>query len=264
MNVHQCVTIGLIAGLSFGCNPNDAGISRENNRTEARIRLPILEKAISFHGGSLYNNSEISLTISSLSGEFDIVARAEDGLFDYTVISQVGSDLKIQRKVRLTNTTIQRWDDGVEVELDEQTAEQVQTFVNARVFFPLLPYSVGGAGVLTEDLGIERWDNRGLHKIKITFQPNTSNDADDSYMFWFDPETGRMEQFAYDFAGGLRFRKATKFNRVGGILFSDQENYAVDGGRISVDVLTADYVRETMKLLSVVKINNIDVEALSS
>ena len=68
-------------------------------------------------------------------------------------------------------------------------------------------------------------------------------------MFWFDPDTGRVEQFGYDFNGGLRYRKAVEFNRVGGILFSDQENYAIDGGRIPVDTLSPDYVDESMALL---------------
>ena len=60
----------------------------------------------------------------------------------------------------------------------------------------------------------------------MSFTPGTSNDADDAYTFWFDPETGRIEQFGYDFDNGLRFRRATSFERVGGVLFSDQDNYA--------------------------------------
>ena len=264
MNVSTLVAVGVIGGFTLGCAPQDTSVTGGGVPTGTRARLQILDRAIEFHGGALYEHSVTSLTISSLSGAFDIVARVEGGLFDYTVTGQVGRDPQVQRKVRLTNTTVQRWDDGAEIELDEQAAEQARNFVNARVFFPFLPYTIGGTEVLTEDLGLEAWNGRTLHKIKVTFQPDTSTDADDSYMFWFDPETGRVEQFGYDFAGGLRFRKATEFTRVGGILFSDQENYAIDGERIPVDVLTPEYVGETMELLSVVKISHISVEALGS
>ena len=98
--------------------------------------------------------------------------------------------------------------------------------------------------------------------MKVSFTPGTSNDADDAYTFWFDPDTGRVEQFGYDFNGGLRFRKATVFNRVGGVLFSDQENYAIDGGKVPVDTLSPEYVRENMELLSTVVLSDITVEPL--
>jgi len=78
----------------------------------------------------------------------------------------------------------------------------------------------------------------------------------------WDPESGRVEQFGYDFDNGLRYRKATAFNRIGGVLFSDQENYAVDGGKIPVDTLSEDYVESEMRLLSTVTISNVDVEPL--
>ena len=94
------------------------------------------------------------------------------------------------------------------------------------------------------------------------FAAGTSNDADDAYTFWFDPESGRVEQFGYDFDNGLRYRKATAFNRVSGMLFSDQENYAVDGGKIPVDTLSQDYVESEMRLLSTVIISNVEVEPL--
>ena len=259
MSVSKFVALALIAGFTIGCAPQETTVADENGDG-----LPILDKAIEFHGGALYEHSVTSLTISSLSGTFDIVARIDGGLFDYTVTGKVGTDPQIERRVRLTNTTVQRWDDGVEVELDEQTAQQARNFVNARVFFPFLPHSLAGVDAFQEDLGLETWTGRSLHKVKVTFRAGTSTDAGDSYIFWFDPESGRVEQFGYDFAGGLRFRQATEFTRAGGMLFSDQENYAIDGERIPVDVLTPEYVDENMELLSVVKISNISVEPLGS
>ena len=229
---------------------------------EKVTRLPILDLAIEHHGGDLYESSTVSLKITSLSGSFSIEADLGNN-FDYTVVGEVGREKKYLRKVNYTNIAVREWRDGEEVRLDESLAGRARDFVDARVFFPFLPYGLNGENVFKEDLGIEVWEGVKLHKVRVSFKPGTSTDAEDAYMYWFDPETGRVEQFAYDFKvgnGGLRFRKPLKFKRVGGILFSDQENYAVNGPGLSVDLLTPDYVRNKMKLLSTIRVSDIQVE----
>ena len=229
---------------------------------EKVLRLPILDQSIEYHGGDLYESSSVSLKITSLSGSFNIEADLGNN-FDYTVIGEVGRDNKYLRKVNYTNTAVREWRDGEEVKLDEVLAGSARDFVNARVFFPFLPYGLNGENVFKEDLGIEEWEGVRLHKVRVSFRLGTSTDAEDTYMYWFDPETGRVEQFAYDFKvgnGGLRFRKPLKFKRVGGILFSDQENYAANGPGLSVNLLTPDYVRNKMKLLSTIRVSDVRVE----
>ena len=222
---------------------------------------PIVAKAIEFHGGDLYEHSKTTMTISSLSGSFQIEATREGGRYDYVVSGTVGTDGR-ERRVRLTNETVEEWHNGEPFDLDEQAETRARAYVDARVFFPLLPYTLTGGDVHFEDLGLETWFGRELHKVSVSFTPGTSNDADDGYMFWFDPDTGRMEQFGYDFDGGLRFRKGIAFERVGGVLFSTQENYAIDGGRVPVATLSQEYVAENMELLSTVVISNVTVEPL--
>ena len=221
----------------------------------------IVATAIDFHGGQVYEASAISITITSLSGSFQIDSTRDGGSFENVVTSQVGPD-QGERRVRLTNDTVQEWRGGVESQLDDEGERRARAYADARVFFPFLPFTLTGGDIHFEDLGLESWRGRALHKVKVSFATGTSNDADDSYMFWFDPDTGRVEQFGYDFDGGLRYRKAIRFNRVGGILFSDQNNYAIDGGRVPVDVLSPEYVAERMHLLSTVVLSNISVEPL--
>ena len=217
----------------------------------------IVAKAIDFHGNDVFQSAEISLTITSLSGSFQIDSTRQNGQFEYIV-----TDPRSQRRVRLTNEVVEEWRDDVATELDDEGARRARAFADARVFFPLLPFTLNGGDIQFEDLGLEQWEGRDLHKVKVSFAPGSSNDADDTYMFWFDPETGRVEQFGYDFDGGLRYRKAVEFTRVGGILFSNQENYAIDGERVPVDALSADYVAESMNLLSTVTLSDIAVESL--
>ena len=221
----------------------------------------IVARSIAYHGGSLYEGSRMTMTITSLSGSFDIEATRQGGDFEFVVTDPPRGD-QPARRVRLTNAGVTEWRGGEEAALDAEGERRATAFVNARVFFPLLPYTLKGGDIHFEDLGLDRWNGRDLHRMKVWFTPGTSNDADDAYTFWFDPETGRVEQFGYDFDNGLRFRRATAFERVGGVLFSDQDNYAVDGGKVPVDTLTPDYVAGSMRLLSHVAISAVTVEPL--
>ena len=221
----------------------------------------IVAQSIEFHGGDLYESAAISMTITSLSGSFRIEATRDGGEYEHVVINPAG-DGRPERRVRLTNEGVSEWRGGEEIALDTENDRRARAFVDARVFFPLLPYTLKGGDVRFEDRGLETWDGRELRRVKVTFTPGSSNDADDAYTFWFDPDTGRVEQFGYDFDNGLRFRRATSFQRVGGVLFSDQENYAVDGGKVPVDTLTPEYVASSMRLLSTVVISDVTVTPL--
>ncbi len=197
--------------------------------------------------------------MTSRSGSFDLLVTRNSGEFDYTVTGKVGRD-QVERKVHYMNTSVERWDNGEPFELDEETAQRARNFVNARVYFPFLPYGINGAEVYREDLGVDIWEGKELHKVRVSFEPGTSTDADDQYMYWFDPETGEMAMFGYDFTNGLRLRKVSGSQRVGGVLFTDQENYAIDGQGFSVLQLTPDFVAENMELLSTVKLSNVEVQ----
>lgn len=255
MRITPLILLTILAG-GPGC-----GTENSVSSLSLPLNMPsIVAKSIEFHGGNLYEGSAITMTITSLSGSFQIEATRQGGQFDHAVIGTTREG--VERRVRVTNDAVQEWRGGEEVELDEQEVTRARAFVDARVFFPLLPYTLNGGDVNYEDLGIETWEGRDLHKIRVSFTPGTSNDADDAYMFWFDPETGQMEQFGYDFDGGLRFRKGIEFQQVGGVIFSTQENYAIDGGRVPVGMLSPSYVAENMSLLSTVVISDVTVEPL--
>ena len=264
MRTRLWITVALAGVLATGCATGEAPPGAQpdaDSETSAPALLPIVAKSIEFHGGDVYDHSAVSLTITSLSGSFDIVSRRQGPGFDYTVTGKVGRN-QVERRVHYTNDTLEQWENGEPVELDEEAARQARAYVDARVFFPFLPYALKGGDIHFEDQGLEAWDGRELQRVKVTFTPDTSNDADDSYLFWFDPDTGQLEQFGYDFNGGIRFRKAISFMRVGSLLFSTQENYAVDGDRVPVDTLNPEYVSEEMKLLSTVVLSNIEVTPL--
>ncbi len=153
--------------------------------------LPIVDRSIELHGGDLYEHSTISFTIVSKSGAFDAEVLQDGGTFRYAVISDTDQG---RRTVVSTNDGVQVLLDGEPQEVPADRAQRFRDFVSARVYFPLLPYRLDDPSVHQEDLGLETWPGadgpRGLHKVKVTFEGGSSTDAQDEYLYWFDPETG--------------------------------------------------------------------------
>lgn len=228
--------------------------------------LPIVDKAIEHHGGALYRASETRLTIRSRSGEFRIVSRVDGDIFDHTVTDALPDGR--ERRTRATNDTVERWEGGKKVALDAEGQRRARDFVMSRVYFPFLPYRLNDPSVYKEDLGLVDWGGRKLHKVKITFEAGTSTDASDEYLYWFDPQTGRVEQLAYSFGtgqerGGLRLRKPRNYRRVGGLLFFDAENLGLDGGGdLRVESITPASVEKSFQTISTVTLHDIEVKPL--
>ena len=218
-------------------------------------RLEIVDRSIRHHGFDRLDQVEVALTVSSRSGSFDVVVRAGD-LFDYQVVSEVRGKRRVHRH---TNELVEVNLDGEEQPLD--TAEdrrRAMDFVSQRVYFLFLPYRLNDPTAYKQDLGIERWGDRDLHRVKVTFEPGTSTSADSEFMYWFAPDTAELVLFAYTFEDGIRFRTATNPRRVGGLLVYDQLNDGIDGPGLDVDDLTHESVQE-LRRISEVELHNVEV-----
>jgi len=165
----------------------------------------------------------------------------------------------------MTNDRVRHWQDELEVEVPPERQTVLRDWAMGRVYFCCLPFRLNDDSVIKEDLGLEEWSGRTLHKVKVTFVPGSSTDPEDEFLYWFDPATGRLEQFAYSFEGspgGLRFRRLENFRRIGGILFFDQENWGAAGDDLDVDQITPDFVA-TMRRISKVELSAIRVSDLT-
>lgn len=232
-------------------------------------RLPIVDRAIEHHGGAAYTASEVALRLCSANGCFDLDVAADGGLYTHTVTREDGS-----LRVRASNDKVELWENGVEKPVPSEDDARRRRFVSARVYFPFLPYRLNDPGVQKLDLGIVDWEGRKLHQVRIRFGDGAATPADgaapggeakqtsDEYMYWFDPDSGEVVYFAYDFVGdpsGIRFRRMINPRRIGAILFFDQENLGADGDGYDVGAIDPHFVAEKLKPISVVLLTSIEV-----
>lgn len=224
-------------------------------------RLDIVDESIAFHGGETYQRSSTRMTMCSKSGCYDLGSKIDGGLFELEVEGPVAGH---RRRARITNDTVEAWQDGMALQLDSADERSIRNWVMARIYFVFLPFRLNDPSVFKEDQGSEVWQGVSLNRVKISFAPGSSSGADDEFLFWFDPESGRLEQYAYSFAGnpgGLRFRRAFNHRRVGEILFFDQENWGINGPGLTVDQIGPDEVT-SWNLISTVTMDDITVSGL--
>ena len=249
--VGGCLLLLSMVPESSGAEVRKAGVDQ----------LGIVDRSIAFHGGQVYRHSRSSLQLCSKSGCYRVVAKIDGGIF---AIEAAGQVREHHRRVRITNDLVEYWQDGIAMEMAADRARSLRNWVMARAYFVFLPFRLDDDSVIQQDLGLEVWNGRPLQKVKISFVAGSSSGADDEFLYWFDPETARLEQFAYSFSGdpgGLRFRRAFNYRRVGGILFFDQENRGVEGNGLNVDGIRPDSVAD-WDLVSTVVLQEIEVSPL--
>jgi hypothetical protein len=218
----------------------------------------IVRRSIAHHGFDRLPELEVALTVTSASGAFDVVARHGD-LFEYVVEAREGDAL---RRHRHTNDAIEVSEDGRKVALDDETdRRRARDYVSSRVYFLFPPYRLVDPSVYAEDRGLDdpaMWGGRRLHRVRVTFEPGTSTNADAAFLYWFDPVTARLEQFAYTYRGGMRYRRLIDHRRVDGLLLFDQQNYGVDDDGAGIDDLNAERVAK-LPYVSTVRLSGVKI-----
>ena len=255
-SVRRLLLMALASALGSSFSPT----AQASEGPGARQRVRIVTRAIEHHGGEAYRGSETELDVCSKSGCFHVVARVDGDRFAYTVS---GKSDDPRREVRWSNDVLEVRENGAAVAIEPGKEQRYRDWAMARVYFCFLPYRLDDPSVIQHDRGLIEWDGRRLHKVKVTFEPGTSTDAGDEYLYWFDPETARLEYFAYSYdddGGGLRFRRAVRHRRVGGLLFFDQENLGVEGPGLSVEAIDPAYVQSRMRHISTVRLEAISVK----
>ncbi len=238
------------------------GVSLWAGSVIAQDRLEIVQRAIEHHGGGVYDRSNSDLTMCSGSGCYRISVSMVDGIYSYRVAGPISSG---HREVATSNDAVAHWHDGVAQEVVPANEQKLRDWAMARIYFVYLPFRLDDPAVIHRDLGLESWEGRLLQRVKVTFLADSSTDDQDEFIYWFDPATARLEQFAYSFEGepgGIRFRRLFNYRRAGGLLFFDQLNLGLNGEGLSVDQITPAFVKENLREISTVTLEDIQVVPL--
>lgn len=260
------VILTLLVAGSIACGASPVETTQGIGASSAvgqppREGLPeVVERALEHHGSRRLERARVSMTVSSQSGSFDVIV--EPGpVFDYIVRRGEGEDFLERRHTNKAGEPelSEIRGSGEPTVLRGRAAQVAKDYVSARVYFLFFPYRLEDPNTYLHDLGLESWNGRSLHKVELSFEEGTSTNAKERFLFWFEPDSAELEQFAYSFDGGIRFRKLIDKRRIDGVLFASQENYAHDGD-VTVDVITPEFAAQ-MDLLSVVELKDIEVES---
>lgn len=216
----------------------------------------IIDQVIENHGGQRYEN---------FTAEFDFRGR-------HYVITHKNGDFQYERhfeqdsssiKDILNNQGFKRFLNEEDITDTVRKADAYARSVNSVAYFALLPYPLNDPAVKKTYLGTGEVKGASYHKILVTFeQEGGGEDYQDEFVYWVHTQTMTMEYLAYLYytdGGGKRFRAPLKSRTVGGIRFTDYENYQEPDETMDIVYFDQQYDQGKLKLLSVIELENLKV-----
>ena len=217
----------------------------------------IIDRAIETSGGEAYQNFNL---------EFDFrgrhyISKRDKGNFEYTRIRRDSIGETIDS---YSNTAVlTRMRNKVLEQVPDSLAPRIMNSINSVNYFVLLPYGLNDPAVNKEYLEKTKIKGEPYHKIQVTFEEEGGGtDFEDVFIYWIHAEEYTMDYLAYRYftsGGGLRFREAFNSRMINGLRFSDYNNYKPEDPGATVESLDSLFEAGRLKLLSVIKTENISV-----
>lgn len=216
----------------------------------------IVDKSIEISGGKRYESSTVS---------FNFRDRAYVSEFDSNqkILKRLLSNDSIQLFDVLTGDKFQRFENSSLVVLSDSLSRVYSNSVNSVHYFSKLPYGLNDAAVQKELLGEIEMKGKSYYKVKVTFeQEGGGDDFDDTYLYWFNKETFKVDYLAYEFhidGGGMRFREAYNERYVGGIRFVDYYNLKPKNSDATILQIDSLFLQDQLKLLSKIELEKVAI-----
>lgn len=213
----------------------------------------IIKKCVEAHGGSAYDAIDVSFDFRQF--RYHIKQNGTEFLYERIQKDSLNNEIKDV----LTNTEFKREINGVKQNLSAKDDSKYREGTNSIAYFILLPYKLLDKAVNSEYIGTSTINGQQYDKIKIWFdKEGGGKDYDDVFCYWINQQTHTLDYLAYD-NGGPRFRKATKREKVNGIIFQDYENYEIADTLASTSDYDKFFVEGKVKLLSKIEQTNYTV-----
>ncbi|MEM9833610.1 MAG: DUF6503 family protein [Bacteroidota bacterium] len=187
---HFLIYIAFVVGLSFGCNAPESSTSIaepvENSIPEEPDYPAVLQQALEAHGGLDRWKSFGKL-------EYDLY-RGED-LVDHQLIALN------TRKVLLNNEQYTIGFDGQQVWVSPDTSAysgpSARFYHNLQFYFFALPFVLADPGIKYEVLEPRQFQEKMYDGLRITYEPEVGDAADDEYIAYFDQSTHQLYLLLY-------------------------------------------------------------------
>jgi hypothetical protein len=251
----------LLSALSFAaCTPATAP---DEKAAQVEKEYPaVLNKAFDFHGADLHRQSATTFRFREM--EYKNVQLNGRYQMERIFTDSVG---QLTRDV-VDNNGFTRYIDGAVAEVADDKAAAYTESVNSVIYFTRLPYGLKDDAVIYEDYGIDTIKSVPHQQIGVKFkQEGGGVDFEDSFVYWFATDTGKLNYLAYRFKtneGGIRFREAINDKRIEGILFQDYINYKPTDleAAYAVPLHQMDDFLEAGKLKELSRIENEEVKVV--
>jgi hypothetical protein len=235
------LSIFLFATTILSCNQQN----KDDNKAKE-----IIKKSVEAHGGDAYNDVDISFDFRKY--RFHIKQNGVNFLYERSTKDSLNNETKDI----LTNDSFRREINGVKQDLSAKDEGRFREATNSVAYFVLLPYKLLDKAVNAEHVGTMTINGQNYDKIKVWFdKEGGGKDHDDVFCYWINQQTHTLDYLAYD-NGGPRFRKATKREKVNGVVFQDYENYEIADTLASTSDYDKFFVEGKVKLLSKIEQTN--------
>ncbi|MEM6803149.1 MAG: DUF6503 family protein [Bacteroidota bacterium] len=218
----------------------------------------LINKAISLHGGSIYDFSDIRLKFRDKS--YRSLRNGGDFRYERSFEEEGKGYLDV-----MENESFQRMVNGEAVVVADSMIRKYRNSINSVWYFALLPYKLNDPAVKKKYIGRSQIDNKAYHKIEVRFaEEGGGEDFQDVFLYFIDEESGMMDHLAYSYetdGGGLRFRKGYNFREINGLRFADYVNFKGDPTSSIQDIDKA-YYEAKLDTLSLIELEDIEVKRL--
>lgn len=221
----------------------------------------IIDISIEVCGGKLHETTAISFDFRGRT----YTSKTEE---NQKVLKRLLQNDSIQLLDILTGDKFQRFQNDSLIALSDSIARVYSNSVNSVHYFSKLPYQLNDPAVQKELLDEIVIKEKVYYKVKVTFeQDGGGDDFDDTYLYWINKETFKVDYLAYEFhvdGGGMRFREAYNERFVGGIRFVDYYNSKPKVSGTSIMQIDSLYRNEALQLLSKIELEDVTILAQDS
>ncbi len=225
-------------------------ISCSNTNQSHQKAVQIVDQCIEEHGGKNYRDMDVSFDFR----QFRIHLKQKGGFFLYERTTR--DSLNNEVHDILTNDSFTREINGKKQDLTAEEVNKYKEGLNAIAYFALLPYKLSEPAVKLKYLGETTIENKKYDKVGVSFEAaGGGKDHQDEFCHWIAQDTHTLDYLSYA-SGGPRFRKATKRERVDGVVFQEYENYVVPDSTLATFNYDKAYLTGKVKLLSKIQQQN--------